>query len=166
MNWLYNFTKSWNKDGSSFAQLLYLRAITQDEEGQTLTSKIIELNVFAMDFFFELAENPLNEPKYQQIYWEELSKKDFFLEELPIDETETHLLKNIALYLKCKQFDKQEALFWVKTCLSIWGFAQGELIEKDMLSFPETNPLLAIFSIENVKKMENKLGKEWWKNKE
>jgi len=76
------------------------------------------------------------------------------------------LLKKVAVYLKCNKFNKAELLFWVKTYLSIWGFAQAALEEKDIMSFPETNPLLNILSMENVKKMEDKLGKDWWKQKE
>jgi hypothetical protein len=166
MNWIFNCTKSWSREGYAPAQLVLLRAATQDEEGKAVISNIIELNVFAMDFFFGLPNNPLNAPKYQQIYYEELIKKDFFLEELSIAETEPHLLKKVVLYLKCDKFDKQELLFWVQTCLSIWGFSQAEFVEKDMMAFAETNPLLSMFSIENVKKMEDKLGKEWWKQKE
>ncbi len=166
MNWIYNFTKSWNREGNAPAQLLLLRAITQDEKGETVASNIIEMNIFAMDFFFELPSNPFDEPKYQQIYWDELTKKDFFLEELTIGAAETYLLKKVALYLKGNKFDKDELLFWVKTCLSIWGFSQAEFAEKDIMSFAETNPLLSIFSMENAKKMEDKLGKEWWKHKD
>ena len=77
MNWIYNCVKSWDKEGNTPAQLLLLRAVTQDEDGEAVASNIIEMNIFAMDFFFGLPENPLNTPKYQQIYWTELTKKKF-----------------------------------------------------------------------------------------
>lgn len=166
MNWIFNCTKSWSREGYTPAQLLLLRAETQDQEGEVVVSNIIELNVFAMDFFFGLSTNPLNTPKYQHIYYEELTKKNFFLEETTIVETEPYLLKKVVLYLKYDKFDKQELLFWVQTCLSIWGFSQAEFVEKDMMAFAETNPLLSMFSMENAKKMESKLGKEWWKQKD
>jgi hypothetical protein len=56
-------------------------------------------------------------------------------------------------------------LAWLDTCLAIWGFEKSGFEEVDRMSFAETDPLLQMFSLENAKKFEDKLGKEWWKQK-
>ncbi len=165
MNWFYHTTKNWDSKGYKPAQEILLRAIEEgsESEGEVNVSNIIEISVFAMDFYFALAENPMDEEKYRQIYTEELSSKDYFLEELKIDKQEDYMLLRAALYLKTDKFNKDDLLAWVHTCFSIWGFEIDELKESDLSMFPETNPILSIFSLDNVKAFEDKLGKNWWK---
>lgn len=164
MNWIYHIKREWKPNGESHAQELLVRGIIKDENGEESVAKIIEMNVFAMNFFFDLPKNPFEGNKYQQIFYEELAKKDYFIEELEIHEKQDYMLKRIALYLKDRQFDKEYLLGWVKTCLAIWGFPNDDLEERDIMAFSETDPMLAMFSMGNVKKFEDKLGKEWWKD--
>jgi hypothetical protein len=166
MNWIYHIIKKWDATGYAPAQQLLARAWMENENGEQMVSNIIELNVFAMDFYFGLPDNPLSTPQYQQIYHEELEKKDYFMEEIEIDEKEDYMLKRCALYLKGEKFDKVALLQWLSTCLSIWGFEQSDFEETDMTGFAEMNFVLQMFSIKNAQKFEDKFGKEWWKQKD
>jgi hypothetical protein len=164
MNWLYHCKKPWRANGTTPAQQLLLRGFVQtDQENELEVTNIVELNLLALDFYFQLPDNPLADPKYQRIYFEELDKKDYFLEEYPIDERQDYMLKRAVLYLRQADFDLSGLLDWARTCLSIWGLPHDEFEEADMMSFSELDPILRMFSLENAKKFEDKLGKEWWK---
>ena len=163
MLWIYYTEKSWDNDGKAPAQKVLLRAV-KEENGERLFSDIIEMNVFAMDFYFQLKENPLSTPEYQRIYFEELDKKDYFIEELEIDKTQGYMMHRIALFLKTDYFNETQLLEWMNTCLSILGLEFTKWEKGDIASFPETNTLWNMFSMDNVKRFEDKLGKDWWKD--
>lgn len=165
MHWLYHLTQPQPAQGA-VAQKVYLRAVKpgmeQAEERQV--SQIVLLHVFAMDFYFGLADNPLNTDEGRQIYETELSRKDYFIQ---IDETEDmpdHLLAQATLYLKTDRFDEPELLDWVKVYLSVQGYPHDAFEKTDLAFFPEMNAILSLFSLENVREFEGELGKEWWKS--
>ncbi|MGB0931247.1 MAG: hypothetical protein ACPGVB_10750 [Chitinophagales bacterium] len=165
MHWIYHTQQKWQAEEEvAVAQKVFLRAVGEETEEGKMVSDIIEMNVFGMDYYFGLENNPLAEPKYQQIYFEELDKKDYYLEEMEMSEGEqTYMMNRTALYLKKRWFSKMELLEWVKTYLSILGLPCTGFEEEDMMAFYELNPLLQMFSLENAKRFEGKLGKEWWK---
>jgi aminopeptidase C len=159
MKWIYHVTKSWDAKGYAPAQQVLMRAIQEDAAGDLQASNIIELNVFAMEFYFNLAANPFKDSKYQKIFWEELEKKDYFLEELEISPQADFMFKRVALYLKCERFENSALQQWLVVCLQIWGFEQSAIEETSIMSFAETNPLLKLFSGDNAEKFEKLFGK-------
>ena len=165
MLWLYHTQKKWQTDDTAPAQKVLFRAVGKETEDGRMVSDIIEMNVFAMDFYFNLEENPMKDDKYQRIYYKELEDKDYFFEEMSIRENEKeYMMHRVALYLKGEQFSKNELLEWMKTYTSIHGLECTNWEETDIMSFYETNPILSMFSMSNAKKFEDKLGKDWWKN--
>jgi len=167
MHWLYHIKHPWQSNGNP-AQEIYVRAVDPETSGEEerLASKIIQIYVFALDFYFlQAKENPLDNEKGNYIYATELSKKDFYIEDMEVQEEADYLLRKAVIYLKTDRFDEEELLSWIRTYLSIEGFPFGSFEQEDFGTFSEMNPLLRIFSLENVRKFEDKLGKEWWKSK-
>ena len=74
-------------------------------------------------------------------------------------------MAHAEVYLKAKDFDQKE--FWESSqaYFVLRGFEWTELEEATLTDFSETNAILQLFSVENVKMMEDKLGKDWWKEK-
>jgi hypothetical protein len=164
MHWLYHLTKTQPSEGA-VAQEVYLRAVKpgmeQAEERQV--SQIIQLYVFAMDFYFSLADNPLDTEEGRHIYEHELSEKNYFIQSIDLEPQHDHLMQSASLYLKTDRFDEQELREWLKVYLAVSGYECTDFEETDLGSFPEMNPILSLFSLENVKKFEDKFGKDWWK---
>jgi len=69
------------------------------------------------------------------------------------------------IYLKARDFDQQEFWQWVQSYFVLKGFQWADKEAATITDFAETNAIMRMFSLENVKKMEGKLGKEWWKKK-
>lgn len=74
-------------------------------------------------------------------------------------------MAHAEIYLKAKDFDQKE--FWegVQAYFVLRGLEWMELEDTTLTDFSETKAILRLFSVENVKMMEGKLGKDWWKEK-
>ncbi len=55
-------------------------------------------------------------------------------------------------------------LEWVKKIFTIDNIPFDTFKETSFNEFADTNPIMQMFSLENVKKFEDKLGKDWWKS--
>jgi hypothetical protein len=159
MIWLY-YTKAWPAEKVA-AQQVYLRAVSGETEEELMVSNMIEANIFAMDFYFALEENPLADEKHQKIYYERLPKKQYYIEEVATPED--YVMKRFTMFLKTDAFSKDEMLDWLKVYLAIQGFEWTAWQESDLSAFYELNPILRLFSLDNVQKFEDELGKDWWK---
>jgi hypothetical protein len=165
MRWLYYSPSSWPPQGTP-ARQIYLRAVDPATDGtdDVRVSNIVRLDLFATDYYFmEATENPLDSDEVRRIYMEELSQKDYFIDDKEVSESEEYMMAKSILYLKCTRFSKEEMLDWVKVYFGVNGFPCDTLEEQDLTYFSELNPLLHLFSLENVQKFEDQLGKEWWK---
>lgn len=165
MRWLHYTPSKWPPQGAP-AREVYFRAVDPETDGtdDIRVSNIIRLYLIAMDYYFlEASENPFDTEDGRRIYTEELSRKDYFIEDEDVGESETHLMAKSILYLKCARFSKEEMLEWAKVYFGVNGFPCDALEEQDLTYFSELNPLLHLFSLENVQKFEDQLGKEWWK---
>jgi len=76
-----------------------------------------------------------------------------------------YLMVHAEIYLKARHFDQQEFWQWVQSYFVLKGFQWADKEAATITDFAETNAIMRMFSLENVKKMESKLGKEWWKKK-
>lgn len=164
MHWLYHLTKSQPPQGA-IAQEVYLRAVKpgmEDAEEQEV-SKTIQLYLFALDTYFGLADNPLNTEEGNRIYEQELSQKEYFIQEMKLEAGEDHLMGGATIYLKTDRFDESQLLEWIRVYLSVNGMEHDTFEKRDLGSFPEMNDILNFFSLKNVQKFEDQLGKEWWK---
>lgn len=165
MKWIYLHTKAWEVEKIA-AQKTYLRAVGEETEEGLRVSDILEINTFAMDFYFGLDDNPMASPKYQEIYYKELEEKAYFIEEVELTDSQSeYMMKSVVLYLKAP-FSKEELHNWFKTYLTILGLECSTFEERGQNFFYEMYPILRLFSEENVKQLEGKLGKEWWKRNE
>ena len=163
MHWLYHLTQPQPPNGA-VAQKVYLRAVKPGMENaeNRLVSQIIQINIFALDFYFGLADNPLDTEEGRQIYEVALREKEYFIQEQDLDESNEHLMASATMYLKTTHFDETELLAWVRVYLSVHGIEHETFEKTDLGYFPEMNAILSLFSLDNVRKFEDRLGKAWW----
>ena len=68
------------------------------------------------------------------------------------------------MYLNNKGITIDEMWEWIKKIFVINNFPYKNFKEGDFNMFANTNEIMRMFSFKNVQKMEDKLGKDWWKN--
>jgi len=136
-----------------------------NEEGEEMVGNIFKLTIIAMEFYSTLEENPIEEDEeLSRIYHEELRTKDYHILDRELSEGEDHLLSNTEIYLKQASFSREEAFEWIDKLFVIKGFPKSEMEEGSINDFLELNPIMRLFSLDNVKKFEDELGEEWWKS--
>lgn len=168
MTWLYHFRHRWFPNGKNPLQSAYLRPAQPPEaDGSRMVGKIIEIHVCALDYYFDLptADNPFANDEGNDIYFNRLGDHDYYIKDEANIPENHHLMAHAEVYLKAKDFDQKEFWEWVQAYFVLRGFEWTELEEATLTDFSETNAILQLFSVENVKMMEDKLGKDWWKEK-
>ena len=166
MKWIYMLRAPWvlsSENAGQPAQTVYLRPIMTNEEGETMVGNITEVMVIAAEFYFGHAEDMLDDDDGQRIYFEELANKDYYILEREVNQEEHYRMAYAEIYLKKEGFDKEEFFEWVRSFFSIKGYPCDELEEGRNEEFLDMDPFLRMFTLENVKKYEDKFGKEWWK---
>ncbi|MDZ4681667.1 MAG: hypothetical protein SH848_04130 [Saprospiraceae bacterium] len=167
MTLLYCFKHRWFPDGKNPIQGVYLRpAEAADVNGGRMVGDIIEVDVCALDYYFDLPEkdNPFANEQGYDIYYTRLGENDYYIRDDEDLSRNNYLMARAEIYLKAKNFDEVEFWKWIQAHFILKGYPWEELEKATLAEFPETNAILNLFSLENVKKMEAKLGKDWWKD--
>ena len=115
-----------------------------------------------------LSEENFNEEEREFLYTaiENTGSKEYYIDEWELAEEDKDIYLNRADIYVQKPFDLQNLLHWVKIYFTVKGYPCNELDETDFESFAfEINPVLRVFSMDNVKRFEDKFGSEWWKKK-
>lgn len=162
MKWIYCFKKKWLDTDSSPLQSVYVRPTTNDNEGNKLVGKIIDISIIATEYFMkDDFKNIQRESGLDEIYFNELNTRDFYIQEEDNDQSDLYL--HIAtIYIKDFSVTPSSMLDWTKVYFNIHGIAYSEFRETDFNDFVDTNPLYLLIS-EGAREMESKWGKEWWK---
>lgn len=163
---LYHFQHRWFPNGKNPLQSVFLRpAQSLGADGGRMVGKIIEIHVCALDYYFDLpkADNPFADDEGNDIYFNRLGNNNYYIKDEENIPDSHHLIAHAEIYLKTNFFDQQEFWEWVKTYFVLRGFEWTDLEKGTLTDFPETNTILQMFSVENVQMMEDKLGKDWWK---
>ncbi len=108
-------------------------------------------------------DNPFADDEGNDIYFNRLGNNNYYIKDEENIPDSHHLIAHAEIYLKTNFFDQQEFWEWVKTYFVLRGFEWTDLEKGTLTDFPETNTILQMFSVENVQMMEDKLGKDWWK---
>jgi hypothetical protein len=133
-----------------------------DEEGNTLVGKIIDLNVIAIEYFMQdQFKDVQQENGMDEIYYKELDTKEYCIKEEDTDQDELYL-HAATIYLKDMAVTPVSMLKWTKVYLDIKGIPYSEFEETDFTDFADTNSFMNLLA-EGARKMESKWGKEWWK---
>ena len=165
MTWLYHFRHRWLPDGKNPVQSAYLRPAQAAElDGSRMVGDIVEIHVCALDYYFDMPkeENPFANDEGYDIYFNRLGDKPYYIKDEANIPAGHYLMAHAEVYLKAREFDQTEFWQWVQSYFVLKNYQWTELEETGLEDFPETNALLSMFSLENVKKMEGKLGKDWW----
>ncbi len=162
MNWLYIARDKWFSDGTSPCQSVYLRPFYVDDSGEEYAGKIIDMEVVALEWLINKNAIKRENADYLfKIYENDMPQRDY---KILFDEIEENAVYMNSGHLYIRDvFDKNQLIKWLKIYLAVLGHPCDELQESDMWHFPETNAILSMFTEENLKKMEYRLGKEWWK---
>ena len=162
MKWIYCFKKRWLDTDSSPLQSMYVRPTMNDEEGNKLVGKIIDLSVIAAEYFMkDDFKDVQRETGIDEIYFNQLNTRDYYIQEEDTDDSELYLLA-ATIYIKDFSVTPGSMLDWVKVYLDIHGIPHSEFTETDFNDFVDINPLYTSIT-EAARKMESKWGKEWWK---
>ena len=162
MKWIYYFKKKWLDTDSSPLQSVYVRPITNDNEGNKWVGKIVDISIIATEYFMKDDFKTLQlESGLAQIYFNELNTTDFYIQEEDNDQSDLYL--HIAtIYIKDSSVTASSMVDWTKVYFNILGIPFSEFRETDLNDFVDTNPLYRLIS-DGARKMESKWGKEWWK---
>lgn len=170
MKWVYHIGKMGDnlKEGSYIGvSLVYLRPVWV-EDGKEYTSGVIELRITSMNYMDQLITNEKfseEEVKFLNPIREKVEESGYQIDENTLKKDEQKHYLNKADIFVAENFNLQMLLKWVELYLTIQGYPFSELEETDYGKFAnEVNPLLRIFSIDNVKKFEPEFGPEWWKS--
>lgn len=162
MKWIYHFKKKWLDTTSSPLQSVYVRPTITDEEGNKLVGKIVDLNVIAAEYFMkDEFKHVQRETGIDEIYYNQLHTKDYYIQEEEDDESDLYLL-TATIYIKDFAVTPDSMLDWAKVYFNIHGITYSEFAETDFNDFIDTNSLFSSIS-EAARNMESKWGKEWWK---
>ncbi|MBD0258948.1 MAG: hypothetical protein ICV83_24785 [Cytophagales bacterium] len=162
MKWLYCFKKKWLDGDSSPLQSMYVRPTVNDEEGNKLVGKIIDLSVIATEYFMQDQFKAVRgESGLDEIYFNKLDTRNFYVQEEENDQPDLYL-QAATLYIKEAAVTAAGMLEWTKVYFNIHGITYSEFEETDFNDFVDTNPVYTMIA-EGARKMESKWGKEWWK---
>ncbi len=170
MKWLYNIQnkKVWQKDGTTGIQAILLRPVWKEEDN-TYTSAIVDLKVTSTKYLMRsLAQKEFDEKEKAFInkIIQKTSIKDYYIDESDLANDEKSIYLNRAEIYVHENFNIKQLLNWVKIYFAINGYPCDEFEETEFETFAfDVNPILRIFSVDNVKRFEDKFGHEWWKNK-
>jgi len=163
MKWLYCFKKKWLDTTSSPLQSVYVRPTMNDEEGNKLVGKFIDLNVISAEYFMkDEFKHVQKETGIDEIYFNQLNTKDYYIQEEEIDQSDLYL-QIATIYIKDAAVTPGSMIDWTKVYFNIHGIPHSEFTETDFNDFVDTNPLYTMIT-EGARKMESKWGKEWWKS--
>jgi hypothetical protein len=164
MDWLYFFREKLNKERPSHSLArMYLRPYVVDEENQLHVGEIVSLEIYAMDKLLELKKDA----DTAKFYYEKLGGNDYNIENWPIEDSETDIYEaNIWVYLACLSFTMDEIWEWVRKIFVRQNYPFENFKEGTYNDFADTNRVMQLFSLKNVKKYEDTFGKGWWKKKD
>jgi hypothetical protein len=141
---------------------MYVRPTINDEEGNKLVGNIIDLSVIAAEYFMkDEFKHVQRETGIDEIYFNQLNTKDYYIQEEDTDESDLYL-QAATIYIKDFSVTPASMLDWTKVYFNILGIPYSEFTETDFNDFADTNPLYTSIT-EAARKMEGKWGKEWWK---
>lgn len=138
MYWIYYDPES--ETANPRSRTLYLRSVRSKGRKEQLGS-ITQIKVYAMDYFFNLPNNPFKGFDYQQIYQEELGEKPFFVRENDIEpQRKNYLRHNLTIYLKTDAFSEEELLKWCRYALVEKRYEVNDIQPSKINQFQELLP--------------------------
>jgi len=161
MKWLYYYKSEWFENGKNPVQTIYLRPTIYDEKGEQLVGKILQLSLVAMEYYFSIEKNPFDYEEALKIYDDIQSNQGYQILEREVEDDD--FMGNVEIYLFQTYFDEKELFEWVNKYFVLKGYEISEFERASIDEFAELNSIMRLFSEKNVKKFEDKLGKEWWK---
>lgn len=163
MKWIYHEREKWMPDNKGAFQTVYMRPRVMSDYGEELEGLIIDIHIISLGFFFEKKIFTKDErPEYFSVLTTKLNEKDYYFEFIEVPESSKEIYLNWARLFIIDTFDKEIMQKWLKLYLAVMGYPCDELVKGDYADFADTNPIMQIFSLDNVKKFEGQLGKEWW----
>jgi hypothetical protein len=169
MKWIYHPARAdYMKDGEyNDVAMVYLRPVWIEDK-QELTSGVVVLRIISINYVDQMIANGKfsdEEINFLNPIREKVRHQDYFIEETQLEEDEhNHILNKADIYV-AENFDRQKMLMWLHLFLTIQGYPFTNFEESDYQKFAnDVNPILRIFSLDNVKKFESEFGAEWWKS--
>ena len=169
MKWIYTLHAPWIEEQTSTgqpAQTAYLRPTIFNEQGEKMVGNIVEIMVIGLEFYFGNPQDMLDDDEARQIYFEELANKEYHVLHRDVNQEEHYRMAMVDVYLKKEGFTKEEFFDWVRSVFSINGYPLDELEEGSPEDFLDMNPLMRMFTDENIKKSEKLFGDKWWEKDE
>ena len=169
MKWIYILHAPWIEEQTGTgqpAQTAYLRPTIFNEQGEKMVGNIVEIMVIGLEFYFGDPKEMLDSEEARQIYFEELASKEYYVLHREVNQEEHYRMAMVDVYLKKEGFTQEEFFEWVRSVFSIKGYPLEELEEGKEEDFLDMNPLMRMFTDENIKKSEKLFGKKWWEKGE
>ncbi len=166
MDWLYYFrNKLPDSTVTNPLYQLFLRPYQFDEQNNILVGeKVVQIDIICVEKALEL--QPTDE-RINEIYYKYLDNNEYYINNIEISEKVGELYEGIfVIYLKSIGITIEEMWDWVKKIFIINNYPQQSFKESNFDMFADTNPIMQMFSLKNVQKFEDKLGKDWWKNED
>ncbi len=168
MNWLYYNRDEKSRNVEHFpTAILFLRPYKIDENDHILVGeKIICLNILCYERLLKSHGTDEEKLKHKQMYFDKLNNKDYHIESKEIDANNSLYQASYTIYLAKETINITEMIDWIKKIFTINNIPFEDFKEGTFNEFADTNAIMQMFSLENVKKMEGKLGKDWWLGKD
>lgn len=153
MKWLYQYERAWMGKGKDPIVTMLLRPTIIDPAGHKMIGKVVHLRLIAADGILDhkKLEGPAKDPNFLKIYYEELSKKDYYLKDEEVAKDSELYLASAFIYVKQSSFTPDEIFDWVRTYFTIKGYQHSEFEQGSVEDFLDLNPLFnAIMKAEGM----------------
>jgi hypothetical protein len=133
------------------------------------TSGVVDFRIAALDLI-EYVQSVGKVGKEEQDFCNELriklANKEYYINDPEVnDDYKRNYLSQPIMYVIHK-FDLEDLFNWIRIYFDFKGYPCDSFEEAGFENFAfDVNPVLRIFSMDNVKKFEMQLGTEWWKSK-